>query len=59
MGKPMLHQASAQNSTMAIDAATLLAGDAIQALNHKDLNGALEHLKLIVQELGISGNSTS
>ena len=59
MGKPMLLQAFAQNSTMAIDTAKLLAGDAIQALNHKDLNGGLEHLKLIVQQLGISGNSTS
>src|SRR5215467_15585736 len=58
MGKPTLLQAFSQNSTMAIDTAKLLAGDAIQALNHKDLNGALEHLKLIVQELGISGNST-
>jgi hypothetical protein len=48
-GKPTLHQAFAQNSTMAIDAANLLAGDAIQALSHKDLNGALEHLKLIDQ----------
>jgi hypothetical protein len=47
----------ARNSTMAIYTAKLLAGDAIQALSHKDLNGALEHLKLIVQELGISGNS--
>ena len=44
---------------MAINTAKLLAGDAIQALNHKDLNGTLEHLKLIVQQLGISGNSTS
>jgi hypothetical protein len=26
------------------------ASDAIQALNHKDFNGALEHLKPIVQE---------
>jgi len=26
---------------------------AIQALNHKDINGALEHLRLIGQELGI------
>src|SRR5215472_695021 len=59
MGKPTLLQAFSQNSTMAIDTAKLLAGDAIQALNHKDLNGALEHLKLIVQVLGISGNSTS
>jgi hypothetical protein len=49
MGKPTLLQAFAQNSTMAIDTAKLLAGDAIQALNHKDLNGALEHLKLIDQ----------
>ena len=57
MGKPTLVQAFAQNSTL--DTAKLLAGDAIHALNHKDLNGALEHLKLIVQELGISGNSTS
>jgi hypothetical protein len=55
----MLHQAFAQYSTMAIDTAQLLAGDAIQALNHKDITGALEHLKLIVQGLGISGNSTS
>ena len=59
MGKPTLLQAFAQNSTMAINTAKLLAGDAIQALNHKDLNGGLEHLKLIVQQLGISGNSTS
>ena len=58
MGKPTLLQAFAQNSTMAIDTAKLLAGDAIQALNHKDLNGGFEHLKLIVQELGISGNSS-
>src|SRR5215831_13750567 len=57
VGKPTLVQAFAQNSTL--DTAKLLAGDAIHALNHKDLNGALEHLKLIVQELGISGNSTS
>jgi hypothetical protein len=59
MGKPTLLQAFAQNSTMAINTAKLLASDAIQALNHKDLNGGLEHLKLIVQQLGISGNSTS
>ena len=59
VGKPTLLQAFAQNSTMAINTAKLLAGDAIQALNHKDLNGGLEHLKLIVQQLGISGNSTS
>ena len=57
VGKPMLVHAFTQNSTL--DTAKLLAGDAIHALNHKDLNGALEHLKLIVQELGISGNSTS
>ena len=57
VGKPTLVQAFTQNSTL--DTAKLLAGDAIHALNHKDLNGALEHLKLIVQELGISGNSTS
>ena len=55
MGKPTL-QAFAQDS--AIDTAKLLAGDAIQALNHKDLNGGLEHLRIIVQELGISGNSS-
>jgi hypothetical protein len=46
-GKPTLHQAIAQNSTMSIDTAKLLAGDAIQALNHKDIYGAAEHLKLI------------
>jgi ABC-type cobalamin/Fe3+-siderophores transport system ATPase subunit len=49
MGKPTLLQAFAQNSTLAINTAKLLAGDAIQALNHKDLNAALEHLKLIDQ----------
>ncbi len=49
MGKPTLLQAFAQNSTMAINTAKLLAGDAIRAINHKDLNGALEHLKLIDQ----------
>jgi hypothetical protein len=53
------HQAFAQNSTMTMNLAKLLANDAIQALNHKDINGALEHLRLIGQELGISGNSTS
>jgi len=47
MGKPTLVQAFAQNSTL--DTAKLLAGDAIHALNHKDLNGALKHLKLIDQ----------
>lgn len=49
-GKPTLHQAIAQNSTMLIDPA-LLAGDAIQALNHKDINRAVEHLKLIDEHL--------
>ena len=49
MGKPTLLQAFAQNSTMSIYTAKLLAGDAIQALNHKDLNRTLEHLKLIDQ----------
>ena len=57
IGMPRQHQAFAQNSTMALNLAKLLANDAIQALNHKDINGALEHLRLIGQELGISGNS--
>jgi hypothetical protein len=38
---PVLRQAFAQNPTIAIDTAKLLAGDPIQALN-----GELEHLKL-------------
>ncbi|MGA9150487.1 MAG: hypothetical protein WBZ36_07910 [Candidatus Nitrosopolaris sp.] len=59
IGMPRQHQAFAQNSSMAMNLAKLLANDAIQALNHKDINGALEHLRLIGQELGISGNSTS
>jgi hypothetical protein len=59
IGMPRQHQAFAQNSTMRMDLAKLLANDAIQALNHKDINGALEHLRLIGQELGISGNSTN
>ena len=54
---PGQHQAFAQNSTMTMNIAKLLTNDAIQALNHKDINGALEHLRLIGQELGISGNS--
>jgi hypothetical protein len=59
MGKPTLLQAFAQNSTMAINIAKLLAGDAIQALHHKDLNGALEHLKLIDQHFQtLAKNST-
>ena len=56
IGMPRQHQAFAQNSTMTMNIAKLLANDAIQALNHKDINGALEHLRLIGQELGISGN---
>jgi hypothetical protein len=59
IGMPRQHQAFAQNSTMAMNLAKLLANDAIQALNHKDLNGGLEHLRLIGQELGTSGNSTN
>jgi hypothetical protein len=43
MGNPTLHRVFAQNSTMAIDTAKL-AGDAIQALNHKDITRALEDL---------------
>jgi hypothetical protein len=37
-------QTLVKNSTMAINTAKLLAGDAIQALNHKDLNGGLFEL---------------
>jgi len=47
--KPTLLQAFSQNSTNVINTAKLLARDAIQALDHKDLKGALEHLKLIDQ----------
>ena len=57
MAMPGQHQTFAQNSTMEMNLAKLLANDAIQALNHKDINGALEHLRLIGQELGISRNS--
>jgi len=54
------HQAFAQNSTMALDITNLLVGDAIQALKHKDVNGALEHLSLIHQHFpqAFSQNST-
>jgi hypothetical protein len=58
IGMPRQHSAFAQNSTMAMNLAKLLANDAIQALNHKDINGALEHLRLIAMEVGTSGNST-
>ena len=57
MAMPGQHHAFAQNSTMTLNLAKLLTNDAIQALNHKDINGALEHLRLIGQEIGISGNS--
>ena len=46
-GKETSHQAIAQNSSMVIDTAKILAGDTIRALNHKDITGALKHLKLI------------
>ena len=59
IGMPRQHQAFARNSTMTMNLAKLLANDAIQALNHKDINGALEHLRLIGEELGISRNSTN
>ena len=39
MGFPGQHQAFAQNLTMTMNLAKLLANDAIQALNHKDING--------------------
>ena len=58
MAMPGQHQAYAQDSTMTMDLAKLLANDAIQALNHKDINGALEHLRVIA-EVGTSANSTS
>jgi hypothetical protein len=58
MAMPGQHQAFSQNSTMTMDLAKLLANDAIQALNHKDINRALEHLRLIAK-VGTSGNSTS
>src|SRR5215469_4711727 len=51
IGMPMQHQAFAQNSTMAMNLAKLLVNDAVQALNHKDINNALEHLRLIGQQL--------
>ena len=54
------HQAFAENSTMTMNLAKLLANDAIQALNHKDINGALEHLRLIGQQFpqAFAQNST-
>jgi hypothetical protein len=60
MAMPGQHQAYAQNSGMAMDLAKLLANDAIQALNHKDINGALENLKLIGQQFpqAFAQNST-
>src|SRR5215472_1889394 len=57
---PMQHQAFAQNSIMAMNLAKLLVNDAIQALNHKDINGALENLRLIGQQFpqAFAQNST-
>ena len=48
----LLYQAFAQNSTMAIHNAIPQAHTAIQALNHKDVNGTLEHLILASKLLG-------
>jgi hypothetical protein len=47
----------AQNSTMGIDLVQVLMADSIQALNSNDISGALGHLRLIDQQLGIRGNS--
>jgi hypothetical protein len=60
IGMPRQHQAFAQNSTMTMNLAKLLANDAIQALNHKDINGALENLRLIGQQFpqAFAQNST-
>src|SRR5215469_2162951 len=60
IGMPMQHQAFAQNSTMAMNLAKLLVNDTIQALNHKDINSALEHLRLIGQQFpqAFAQNST-
>jgi hypothetical protein len=60
MAMPGQHQTFAQNSTMTMNLAKLLANDAIQALNHKDINGALENLRLIGQQFpqAFAQNST-
>jgi len=60
MAMPGQHQAFAQNSTMTMNLAKLLTNGAIQALNHKDINGALEHLRLIGQQFpqAFAQNST-
>src|SRR5215469_2347122 len=50
IGMPRQHQAFAQNTTMTMNLAKLLANDAVQALNHKDINGALENIRLIGQQ---------
>jgi hypothetical protein len=52
------YQAFGQNSTMEIGMVKALVDDSIQSLNNKDLNGALEHLKLVDYHLGQSGNSS-
>jgi hypothetical protein len=58
-GMPRQHQAFAQSS-MTMNLAKLLTNDAIQALNHKDINGAVEHLRLIGQQFprAFAQNST-
>jgi hypothetical protein len=60
MAMPGQHQTFAQSSTMTMSLAKLLANDAIQALNHKDINSALEHLRLIGQQFpqAFAQNST-
>ncbi|MGC2574026.1 MAG: hypothetical protein WA364_21130 [Candidatus Nitrosopolaris sp.] len=60
MAMPGQHQAFAQNSTMTRNLAKILTNDAIQALNHKDINGALENLRLIGQQFpqAFAQNST-
>jgi len=50
MAMPGQHQAFAQNSTMTRNLAKILTNAAIQALDHKDINGALENLRLIGQQ---------
>src|SRR5215472_8041874 len=60
IGIPRQHQVFAQNSARTMNLAKLLANDAIQALNHKDINSALEHLRLIGQQFpqAFAQNST-
>jgi hypothetical protein len=53
------HQAFAQHSDMDTSMIRLLFKDITRALNSNDVNGAIDHLKIVHQQLEMNGNSNT